>query len=472
MSQFLAVHEPETGHRTIESFQLFRFDSQQPERVTQFHEMIPARGHHHELPARGEYPGELGRIAGCEHAEHGLQASRNDGQATPDVGDDGSQPWTASGCVAAGSRGDINRQAGRPGGRVQEGPDVVAGSGSHLEYPAGAGQGGDHPPGQWLVPAPCQETIACGEHFGGVSVFRCGPQQQVQMSLPGDIEAVAVLAAERSAGQFQGRGADRAAEPGNYAGEPIGNGATGHHGAHDSVWSVQDKPVVLVTGATRGIGRVIAEKFLGAGYRVAGTHRAGGEVPEGVLPVECDITDQARVEAAFERVEAELGSVEVLVANAGVTKDTLLARMSDADWETVIDTNLTGTFRVVRRAVRPMTRTRFGRIILISSVVGLLGSPGQVNYAASKSALIGMARSLARELGSRNITANVITPGFIETDMTATLDEKVIKGYRERIPASRLGQAEDVAGAALFLAEAGYVSGAVIPVDGGLGMGH
>ena len=191
-----------------------------------------------------------------------------------------------------------------------------------------------------------------------------------------------------------------------------------------------------------------------------------------MLPVECDITDQARVEAAFERVEAELGSVEVLVANAGVTKDTLLARMSDAAWETVIDTNLTGTFRVVRRGVRPMTRTRFGRIILISSVVGLLGSPGQVNYAASKSALIGMARSLARELGSRNITANVITPGFIETDMTATLDEKVIKGYRERIPAARLGQAEDVAGAALFLAEAGYVSGAVIPVDGGLGMGH
>ena len=195
-------------------------------------------------------------------------------------------------------------------------------------------------------------------------------------------------------------------------------------------------------------------------------------MPEGVLPVECDITDQARVDAAFERVEAELGSVEVLVANAGVTKDTLLARMSDADWDAVIDTNLTGTFRVVRRAVRPMTRARFGRIILISSVVGLLGSPGQVNYAASKSALIGMARSLARELGSRNITANVITPGFIETDMTATLDEKVIKGYRERIPAARLGQAEDVAGAALFLAGAGYVSGAVIPVDGGLGMGH
>ena len=191
-----------------------------------------------------------------------------------------------------------------------------------------------------------------------------------------------------------------------------------------------------------------------------------------MLPVECDITDQARVDAAFERVEAELGSVGVLVANAGVTKDTLLARMSDADWDAVIDTNLTCTFRVVRRAVRPMTRARFGRIILISSVVGLLGSPGQVNYAASKSALIGMARSLTRELGGRNITANVITPGFIETDMTAALDEKVVEGYRERIPAARLGQAEDVAGAALFLAGAGYVSGAVIPVDGGLGMGH
>ena len=191
-----------------------------------------------------------------------------------------------------------------------------------------------------------------------------------------------------------------------------------------------------------------------------------------MLPVECDITDQARVDAAFERVEAELGSVGVLVANAGVTKDTLLARMSDADWDAVIDTNLTGTFRVVRRAVRPMTRARFGRIILISSVVGVLGSPGQVNYAASKSALIGMARSLTRELGGRNITANVITPGFIETDMTAALDEKVVEGYRERIPAARLGQAGDVAGAALFLAGAGYVSGAVIPVDGGLGMGH
>ena len=195
-------------------------------------------------------------------------------------------------------------------------------------------------------------------------------------------------------------------------------------------------------------------------------------MPEGVFPVECDITDQAQVDAAFERIEAEVGTVGVLVANAGITKDTLLARMSDEDWDKVIETNLTGTFRIVRRAARPMTRARFGRIILISSVVGLLGSPGQVNYAASKSALIGMARSLSRELGSRNITANVIAPGFIETDMTAVLSDEVVKNYTARIPAQRLGTAEDVAQAALFLARAGYVSGAVIPVDGGLGMGH
>ncbi len=231
-------------------------------------------------------------------------------------------------------------------------------------------------------------------------------------------------------------------------------------------------PVVLVTGANRGIGRVIAERFRDAGYRVAGTHRPGGEVPEGVLPVECDITVQAQVDAAFKRVEDELGPVGVLVANAGITKDTLIARMSDDDWDAVIDTNLTGAFRVVRRAARPMTRARFGRIILMSSVVGLLGSPGQVNYAASKAALVGMARSLSRELGSRNITANVIAPGFIETDMTAVLGEDVVEGYKARIPAARLGQAEDIAKAALFLADAGYVSGAVIPVDGGLGMGH
>lgn len=231
--------------------------------------------------------------------------------------------------------------------------------------------------------------------------------------------------------------------------------------------------MVLVTGGSKGIGRVIAEKFRDAGYRVAATYRSGS-VPEGVLGVVCDVTDQAQVDAAFTSVESELGPVEVLVANAGVTKDTLIARMSDEDWDAVIDTNLTGAFRVVRRAARPMTRGRFGRIILVSSVVGLMGNPGQVNYAASKAALVGIARSLTRELGSRNITCNVVAPGFINTDMTATLPETTIKGYEARIPAGRLGESSDVAAATLFLAgdEAGYISGAVLPIDGGLGMGH
>ena len=231
--------------------------------------------------------------------------------------------------------------------------------------------------------------------------------------------------------------------------------------------------VVLVTGGSKGIGRTIAEKFRDAGYRVAATYRSG-DVPEGVLGVVCDITDQAQVDLAFETVEKELGPVEILIANAGVTKDTLLMRMSDDDWNTVIDTNLTGTFRVVRRASRPMMRGRFGRVILISSVVGLFGSAGQINYSSSKSALVGMARSLTRELGTRNVTANVIAPGFIETDMTAVLSDDVIVGYKARIPAGRLGSVDDVADAALFLAgeHAGYISGAVLPVDGGLGMGH
>lgn len=231
--------------------------------------------------------------------------------------------------------------------------------------------------------------------------------------------------------------------------------------------------VVLVTGGSKGIGRAMAETFRDAGYRVAATYRSGG-VPDGVLGVTCDITDQGQVDQAFSTIEAELGPVEILVANAGVTRDTLLMRMSDEDWDTVIDTNLTGTFRVVRRAARPMMRNRFGRVILISSVVGLLGSPGQINYAASKSALVGMARSLARELGSRNVTANVVAPGFIETDMTAVLPEETIAGYTSRIPTGRLGTVDDVAHAALFLAgeHAGYITGAVVPVDGGLGMGH
>ena len=231
--------------------------------------------------------------------------------------------------------------------------------------------------------------------------------------------------------------------------------------------------VVLVTGGSKGIGRTLAERFRDAGYRVAATYRSGG-VPDGVLGLQCDITDQEQVEAAFTAVEAELGPVEILVANAGVTKDTLLMRMSDEDWDTVIDTNLTGTFRVVRRASRPMMRGRFGRIILVSSVVALLGSPGQVNYSSSKAALVGMARSITRELGVRGVTANVIAPGFIETDMTAVLPDEVIADYKKRIPAGRLGVVDDVAAAALFLAgdQAGYISGAVLPVDGGLGMGH
>jgi NAD(P)-dependent dehydrogenase (short-subunit alcohol dehydrogenase family) len=197
-------------------------------------------------------------------------------------------------------------------------------------------------------------------------------------------------------------------------------------------------------------------------------------VPQGVVGVQCDVTDPAQVEAAFAQVETALGNVEVLVANAGITRDTLLMRMSDEDWDQVIATNLTGAFRVARRAARPMIRGRFGRIVFISSVVGQMGSAGQVNYAASKSGLVGMARSLARELGSRGITANVVAPGFVETDMTAELGEDLVKRYAEQIPLGRLGSVDDIAGTVEFLASdaASYITGAVIPVDGGLGMGH
>lgn len=231
--------------------------------------------------------------------------------------------------------------------------------------------------------------------------------------------------------------------------------------------------VALVTGGNRGIGRAIAERLVSEGFRVAATSRSG-VVPDGVLGVPCDITDQEQVEAAFATIEKELGPVEVLVANAGITRDTLLMRMKDDDWNAVIDTNLTGTFRVVRRASRGMMKARFGRIVLISSVVGLLGSAGQVNYAASKSGLIGMARSVARELGSRGVTANVIAPGFISTDMTAGLGDDLVAKYNAQIPVGHLGAVEDIANAVAFLAGdgAGYISGAVLPVDGGLGMGH
>ena len=231
--------------------------------------------------------------------------------------------------------------------------------------------------------------------------------------------------------------------------------------------------VVLVTGGSKGIGYGIAARLARAGHRVAATYRSG-EVPNGVLGVQCDVTDPAQVEAAFAQIESSLGNVEVVIANAGITRDTLLMRMSDEDWDAVIATNLTGAFRVARRAARPMMRGRFGRIILISSVVGLLGSAGQVNYAASKSGLVGMARSLARELGSRGITANVVAPGFIETDMTAALSEEQIKTYNDQIPLKRLGSVDDIAATIEFLVSdaAGYITGALIPVDGGLGMGH
>ena len=231
--------------------------------------------------------------------------------------------------------------------------------------------------------------------------------------------------------------------------------------------------VALVTGGNRGIGRVIAQHLAAEGYRVAATFRSG-DVPPGILGVRCDITDVEQVDAAFSAVESQLGPVEVLVANAGVTRDTLLMRMSEEDWDAVIETNLTGTFHVVRRAARPMVRARSGRIVLISSVVGQLGSAGQVNYATSKAGLVGMARSLARELGGRGITANVVAPGFVETDMTAGLDEKTVAGYQAQIPLGRMGTSDDVAAAVAFLAGPGgaYVTGALIPVDGGLGMGH
>jgi 3-oxoacyl-[acyl-carrier protein] reductase len=230
---------------------------------------------------------------------------------------------------------------------------------------------------------------------------------------------------------------------------------------------------VLITGGNRGIGFAIAEEFVSLGHRVAVTARSG-EGPTGSLTVRADVTDAASLDAAFTEVEAKLGPVEVVVANAGITRDTLLLRMSEDDFTDVIDTNLSGAFRVIKRASKGMLKARFGRIILVSSVVGLLGSAGQVNYSASKSGLIGLARSITRELGSRGITANVVAPGFIETDMTAVLPEEQQAEYKKSIPAGRFATASEVAKAIVWLAgdDAGYISGAVIPVDGGLGMGH
>lgn len=230
---------------------------------------------------------------------------------------------------------------------------------------------------------------------------------------------------------------------------------------------------VLVTGGNRGIGLAVARAFLAQGDAVAVTSRSG-DGPDGALAVGCDVTDQAQVDAAFETIEATHGPVEVLVANAGITRDTLLLRMSDEDFTATLDTNLTGAFRMARRASRGMLRARWGRLVFVSSVVGLLGSAGQANYAASKAGLVGLARSLARELGSRNITANVVAPGFVDTDMTRVLGEERRAEIVAQVPLGRYATPEEVAAVVRFLAsdEAAYITGAVVPVDGGLGMGH
>jgi 3-oxoacyl-[acyl-carrier protein] reductase len=230
---------------------------------------------------------------------------------------------------------------------------------------------------------------------------------------------------------------------------------------------------VLVTGGNRGIGLAIARAFADAGDKVAITYRSG-EPPQGLLAVKCDITDPEQVESAFKEVEEKQGAVEVLVANAGVTRDQLLLRMTDDEFTSVIETNLTGTFRVVKRATRAMLRARKGRVVLISSVVGLLGSAGQANYAASKAGLVGFARSLARELGSRNITVNVVAPGFVDTDMTRALNDEQRENIVRQVPLGRYATPEEIASSVRFLSseEAAYITGAVIPVDGGLGMGH
>jgi 3-oxoacyl-[acyl-carrier protein] reductase len=236
---------------------------------------------------------------------------------------------------------------------------------------------------------------------------------------------------------------------------------------------MQTPRTVLVTGGNRGIGFAIAEEFIAAGHRVAVTARSGSG-PRGSLSVVADVTDAQSLDSAIAEVESALGPIEVLVANAGITRDTLLLRMSDEDFEQVVNTNLTGVFRVLKRVTKSMLKQKFGRVILIGSVVGLLGSAGQVNYAATKSALVGIARSVTRELGSRNITANVVAPGFIDTDMTAELSDELAQSYRDKIPAGRFASPEEVAKVVRWLAsdEASYISGAVIPVDGGLGMGH
>ncbi len=228
-----------------------------------------------------------------------------------------------------------------------------------------------------------------------------------------------------------------------------------------------------MTGGNRGIGLAIAQAFAADGHRVAVTHRSS-PVPDGLYGVRCDVTDATSVDGAFAAVEAEHGPVEILVSNAGITDDTLLLRMSEASFTKVVDANLAGSYRVAKRAASKMLRARWGRMIFVSSVVALTGSAGQVNYAASKAGLVGLARSIARELGSRNITANVVAPGFVETDMTAALSEARKKEILGQVPLGRYAAPDEVAQVIRFLAgdAAAYITGAVIPVDGGLGMGH
>ncbi len=230
----------------------------------------------------------------------------------------------------------------------------------------------------------------------------------------------------------------------------------------------------MVTGGNRGIGLATAREFAARGHRVAVTYRTEPPKDDGLFAVRCDVTSGEDVEAAFSAVEGELGPVEVLVSNAGITADQLLLSMKEDAWTSVIDANLSGSYRVARRATSKMIRARWGRMVFVSSVVGLLGSPGQTNYAASKAGLVGFARSLAREIGGRGVTCNVVAPGFVTTDMTAALPESRQQEILEQVPLKRMATAEEVAATIAFLAsdEAGYITGAVIPVDGGLGMGH